>query len=155
MKRNGFTLIELMIVVAVMGILATMAIPNMIPKLTRAKMVEIDEVTSAIKPQIAGFYREHGRFPRDNAEAGLPPPDKLISTYIASIEVVGGAMHVQTRSIGHGYDGVISIRPQVVDGSPRSPVTWICGRREAADGLRAVGDNRTTVRGGGLPYHCM
>ncbi|MEX0900572.1 MAG: type II secretion system protein [Gammaproteobacteria bacterium] len=155
MNQKGFTLIELMIVVAIMGIIATMAIPNMIPQLTRAKMVEINEVTAAIKPQIVGYYREHGRFPRNNAEAGLPPPDKLISTYIAAIEVVGGALHVQTRSIGHGYDGVISIRPQVVDGSPRSPVTWICGHRPAADGLTAVGDNRTTIRGGGLPFHCI
>lgn len=153
-KINGFTLIELMIVVAILGIMATAALPNLIPQVVRAKMTEVEDVVEQLKPAVTGYYRSHGRFPADNAAAGIPPADKILSTHVAGVELVDGAFHVRTRGLGHSYDGVVTFRPQVVPDSPGSPVSWICGYRVAAEGTRAVGGNRTDMRPGGLPFRC-
>ena len=89
MKRTqkGFTLIELMIVVAIIGILAAIAIPSYIDYTKRAKISEAVHATAPYKLAVSEFVDTEGTFPADNSAAGIRDfaPTKYASTvYIAS-----------------------------------------------------------------------
>jgi type IV pilus assembly protein PilA len=68
--QKGFTLIELMIVVAIIGILAAIAIPAYSDYTERAKVSELVTMASACKASVTEFYQAQSRFPADNSEAG-------------------------------------------------------------------------------------
>jgi len=155
MKNDGFTLIELMIVVSIIGILAAIAIPAYTGYITSAKLVEPLTLTQQLKPRLLEFYKVKGRFPKNNREAGIPEPKYLIGNYVKSITVENGAMHVKLgNKIGPVLDGkIITIRPLVVVGSPQSPVSWTCGKATAPEGMKAVGKNKTDLETG-LPILC-
>ena len=71
-RSSGFTLIELMIVVAIIGILAAIAIPAYQDYTMRAKVVELLNMAGSCKSSVAEFYQSKSRMPADNAEAGCP-----------------------------------------------------------------------------------
>ena len=68
--QQGFTLIELMIVVAIIGILAAIAIPAYSDYTERAKVSELVTLGSACKASVSEYYQAQGVFPTDNNEAG-------------------------------------------------------------------------------------
>ena len=72
MKRiqQGFTLIELMIVVAIVGILAAIALPAYQDYIVRSKMSEVEAAVAACKTSVAEYTASHGSFPGDNTNAG-------------------------------------------------------------------------------------
>jgi type IV pilus assembly protein PilA len=74
MKRlnSGFTLIELMIVVAIIGILAAVAIPQYQNYTARTQIAEGLSLASVSKVAVAEYLNNNGRFPNGQAEAGLP-----------------------------------------------------------------------------------
>ena len=156
MHHRGFTLIELMIVVAIIGILASIAIPSYQDYTVRAQVVEAFTLASEIKGSVQEFRKERGRMPANNREAGIPPADKLIGNYVTSIDVVGGALHVRmgnhSNKLIEGH--VVTLQPLVVTGSPASPMSWRCGRRSVPDGMEAVGENRTDIDDKFLPSSC-
>lgn len=156
MKQRGFTLIELMIVVAIIGILASIAIPAYQDYTIRAQVVEAFSITGELKLSIKDYYKDRGRFPANNEEAGVPLPEHLIGNYVSKVEVVDGAMHVQlgnyvnTQLAGQ----TITIRPIFVSASPTSPISWICGYRNPPKGMQATGEDRTTLELKHLPGAC-
>ena len=93
--QSGFTLIELMIVVAIMGILATMATPSFQERIIRAQVGEALALSEFAKESIANYYRVNKRMPKNNTEAGLPPPDKIMGNHVVSLEVNDGAINVK------------------------------------------------------------
>jgi len=68
--QQGFTLIELMIVVAIIGILAAVAIPSYQDYTKRAHVSEGMQLAGAVKTGVAEFYGTNGTFPTNNASAG-------------------------------------------------------------------------------------
>lgn len=157
MKINtGFTLIELMIVVAIIGILASMSVPQYQAYTIRAQMVEALTLVSDFKPRIIEYYRARGEFPATNAEAALPEAKNIIGNYVRTVSIENGAIHIEMGNKANAsLDGkLLTLRPIVVKDSPESPISWLCGESSAPEGMAAIGENKTTIHGGFLPTSC-
>ena len=155
--KVGFTLIEVMVVIAIVAILATLAIPSQVGAVNQKKIVEALELLEPYKKVIEGYYHSHtGRFPEDNKQAGLPEADKLIGTYINKTEIRDGVMHMYLgRKMPENlHNKIISIRPLYVKDSPNSPISWVCGFDEIPSGLTGAGRNLTDLERGYLPGRC-
>jgi len=153
---RGFTLIELMIVVAIIGILASIAIPSYQHYTIRAQVAEALLLIDEIKPSIRDYYKDRGTFPADNEIAGVPAPEHLLGQYVAGIEVDNGAMHVRFGNKAHTQiaGSVLTIRPLYVTANPTSPISWNCGHSVPPAGMSAQGDDRTDVMVQFLPSAC-
>jgi len=88
--QQGFTLIELMIVVAIIGILAAVALPAYQDYTKRAKMSEVLGFLDAAKNAVAETYLSTNSFPTTNDAAGLAAAASLTSTYVESVTVGTG-----------------------------------------------------------------
>ena len=86
-KQQGFTLIELMIVVAIIGILAAIAIPAYSDYTIRAQVSEGLTLAGGAKAAVSEFTMDRGAFPADNGEAGLATAASIIGKYTSSIDV--------------------------------------------------------------------
>ncbi len=91
-KQQGFTLIELMIVVAIIGILAAIAIPAYQDYTIRAQVSEGLSLSSGAKAAVAEFYQDSGTWPTNNSQAGLAVPTSIQGKYTLSVtaSAVGG-----------------------------------------------------------------
>jgi len=154
--QRGFTLIELMIVIAIISILSTLAMPNYQDRIIRSQIQEALELTRSLQPAIKEFHAAQKQFPANNEEAGIPQPEHLIGNFVKGITLAKGAVHIKLgNKINAHVDGnMLTIRPAIVSANPSSPISWLCGYALPVEGMEADGENRTTVPENYLPLSC-
>lgn len=117
----GFTLIETMIVVTLIGILAAIAIPGYQRYDVRTKVAEAYRLARTAQLAVADAYLIAGRFPSSNAQAGLGPPQTLRGRYVATVEVMPGGVVRATFSASPIEGETLSLEPDFGGG-----LRWSC-----------------------------
>jgi len=126
--QHGFTLIELMIVVAIIGILAAIAIPAYQDYTIRSQVTEGLNLASAVKTGVAEVFANTGAWPADLDAAGGDNNNPPAGKYVESIEVSNG-----TITITFGNDAntemtstgaILTLQPRI---SANNDVVWLCG----------------------------
>lgn len=158
--QKGFTLIELMIVVAIIGILAAIAIPAYQDYTIRSQVTEGLNLASAVKAGVAESYAQTGVWPTDLDAAGgdtaAPPSGK----YVSGIEVDNGTINITYGNDANATIGgnILSVRPVV---SPNNDIVWLCGYFTAANSTSlddpssgASGADATDIDPKYLPQSC-
>ncbi len=155
-KYAGFTIVEMMVVVAILAILAMIAVPSGIERIIREQVAAAIPLADAAKEPASAQWKATKTLPADNEEAGLPAADKVVSNLIASLVVDQGVIHMtfgnKARNLLQGK--ILSIRPAVIEESQAVPVAWVCGNAPAPAKMIVMGDNKTNIDAKFLPFAC-
>ncbi|HEZ6765219.1 TPA: pilin [Neisseria meningitidis] len=133
--QKGFTLIELMIVIAIVGILAAVALPAYQDYTARAQVSEAILLAEGQKSAVTEYYLNHGIWPGDNSSAGVASSSTIKGKYVKSVEVKNGVITAQMASsnVNNEIKGKkLSLWAKRQNGS----VKWFCGlpvTRDAVD----------------------
>jgi type IV pilus assembly protein PilA len=154
--EKGFTLIELMIVIAIISILATLAIPSYQDRVIRAQVSEGLGLADFAKQAVAAYYAKTHKLPHDNDEAGLPPANRIVGNHVSSVAVRLGSIDITFgNQANHNLAGkTLTIRPATVTQYPQVPIAWICGQAAIPDKMTVSGTNATNLPGPHLPLDC-
>lgn len=146
----------MMIVLSIIAILVTLALPNTKGRTTRVQIEESLKLVEDFQQQVVAYYKVMGKFPENNNAIGMPDPEKIIGNYISAVTLENGALHLELgNKIGEGQSGkVVSMVAVFVPGSPQSPISWVCGSAEIPKGMQAGGANLTNVELAYLPAKC-
>ncbi|PAX29260.1 prepilin-type cleavage/methylation domain-containing protein [Neisseria gonorrhoeae] len=134
--QKGFTLIELMIVIAIVGILAAVALPAYQDYTARAQVSEAILLAEGQKSAVTEYYLNNGEWPKDNTSAGVASsPTDIKGKYVKEVEVKNGVVTAKMLSSGVNKEiqgKKLSLWAKRQDGS----VKWFCGqpvKRDNAD----------------------
>ncbi|HFC8062850.1 TPA: pilin [Neisseria meningitidis] len=143
--QKGFTLIELMIVIAIVGILAAVALPAYQDYTARAQVSEAILLAEGQKSAVTEYYLNHGIWPGDNNSAGVATSTDIKGKYVKEVEVNNGVVTATMLSSGVNNEikgKKLSLWAKRQDGS----VKWFCGQpvtRTAADSDDVAAANGT------------
>lgn len=157
--QQGFTLIELMIVVAIIGILAAIAIPAYQDFTIRAQVSEGLSLSSAVKASVAEYFQDRGVFPPVGmVDLGLDPANPPSGKYVSSVTVGGGGTGILTIT----YSGTAPYQANTtVDGETlglapstngNGDIAWTCGARADPNGGGQIALGATTFSATELKY---
>ncbi|HEZ3364018.1 TPA: pilin [Neisseria meningitidis] len=125
--QKGFTLIELMIVIAIVGILAAVALPAYQDYTARAQVSEAILLAEGQKSAVTEYYLNHGEWPGDNSSAGVASSSEIKGKYVEKVEVAKGVITATMLSSGVNKEiqgKKLSLWAKRQDGS----VKWFCGQ---------------------------
>jgi len=124
--QKGFTLIELMIVVAIIAILAAIAIPAYQNYLIRSQVSEGAVLADGAKTPISEFYSNKGYFPPSNTSAGLAQTGSILGKYVTGVEAGTQAGKI-TATFGAQANKAISGDTFVLSAiTSAGSITWTC-----------------------------
>jgi len=155
--QKGFTLIELMIVVAIIGILAAIAIPAYQDYLIRSQVSEGLTMAAAAKASVSEYYANKGSWPATNSEAGLGSAGQIQGKYVSAITVAGGGITVDYGNEVNTTvaDAKVGLTPGA---SENGDVIWRCGSADAptgwSGGVTTASSATTSIAGKYLPSSC-
>lgn len=155
--HKGFTLIELMIVVAIIGILAAIALPAYQTYTVKAQVTEGLSLAAGVKTAMIEAYSTRGDWPTDAAAAGID--EQPTGRYVSGVDVQEGAILITygnqaSTEINTSDKNTLALVPGV---TPSGGVVWRCGRSVAGEGdADWQGDSAalTTVPNKFLPSAC-
>ena len=155
-SRKGFSLIEMLMVVAVIAILALFAIPSYQSKIIRDQIVEGSALANLARGPIAAVWASTKTLPLDNTSIALPAPDKIVSNLVRAVTVQDGAIHITygNRANGNLKNKTLTLRPAVVEDAQVVPVAWVCGGASVPDKMVVRGENKTDIAKEYLPLNC-
>ncbi|HGH6576967.1 TPA: pilin [Neisseria meningitidis] len=156
--QKGFTLIELMIVIAIVGILAAVALPAYQDYTARAQVSEAILLAEGQKSAVTEYYLNHGIWPGDNNSAGVATSTDIKGKYVQKVEVAKGVITAEMKSSGVNNEikgKKLSLWAKRQNGS----VKWFCGQpvtRNANnnDAVTAATDNNGKINTKHLPSTC-
>ncbi|MBH5991290.1 pilin [Neisseria meningitidis] len=153
--QKGFTLIELMIVIAIVGILAAVALPAYQDYTARAQVSEAILLAEGQKSAVTEYYLNHGTWPSNNSDAGVASSTDIKGKYVKEVKVANGVITAEMKSSGVNKEiqgKKLSLWAKRQDGS----VKWFCGQpvtRDATDAdVTADGTNKIDTKH--LPSTC-
>ncbi|EMT7740015.1 pilin [Neisseria gonorrhoeae] len=142
--QKGFTLIELMIVIAIVGILAAVALPAYQDYTARAQVSEAILLAEGQKSAVTEYYLNNGEWPENNTSAGVANPTEIKGKYVQSVTVTNGVVTAQMKPSGVNNeikDKKLSLWAKRQDGS----VKWFCGQPVKRDNANAANDDTVTA----------
>ncbi|HFC7456841.1 TPA: pilin [Neisseria meningitidis] len=146
--QKGFTLIELMIVIAIVGILAAVALPAYQDYTARAQVSEAILLAEGQKSAVTEYYLNHGIWPGDNSSAGVAStPSDIKGKYVKEVTVANGVITATMLSTGVNKEiqgKKLSLWAKRQDGS----VKWFCGQpvQRASTAATANGNGKIDTK---------
>jgi type IV pilus assembly protein PilA len=153
---RGFTWIEMLLVIAVLGVLGLMAIPAMQDNALKRQVKEGLALSDVAKKGVQAAYTAAGDMPADNKAAGIPERAKIVGTFVKDVNVDAGAI---TLTFGNSAskaieDKKVTLRPAVVPGEPAVPIAWLCHRSAVPTNMEVRGKDDTDIPSKWLPLEC-
>ena len=149
--QKGFTLIELMIVVAIIGILAAIAIPAYQDYTIRAQVTEGLNLASSWKANVAEFYANNGTWP---ATAAAINQTASTGKYVSSVTLGAGGVIQITYSNGAGFQANSNLNGLILGITPytgaNNDIVWVCGAHVAPTTTTTIATGATA--GGGTTF---
>ncbi|HEZ5110939.1 TPA: pilin [Neisseria meningitidis] len=153
--QKGFTLIELMIVIAIVGILAAVALPAYQDYTARAQVSEAILLAEGQKSAVTEYYLNHGEWPGNNSDAGVASASDIKGKYVEKVEVANGVITATMLSSGVNNEikgKKLSLWAKRQNGS----VKWFCGlpvtRNDTATDVAAANGKQIDTKH--LPSTC-